>query len=100
MFLSTRNIKTEQLLKKLNDKNIGLFKIKKLVRLLYQLELPHTMKIHDIFHPNLLQKIADDPLPGQQNIPPPPIVVNDKKEWEVDNILDTKRGKSSKKVLF
>ena len=26
--------------------------------------------------------------------------MNNKEEWEVDNILDAKRGKSSKKVLF
>ena len=35
MFLLIKNIKTEQPSKKLNDQNIGLFKIKKLVRLLY-----------------------------------------------------------------
>ena len=54
VFLSTKNIRMERPLKKLDNKNIGPFKIKKLVRLLYQLELSHTMKIHDIFHSNLL----------------------------------------------
>ena len=54
VFLSTRNIKMEQRLKKLDDKNISPFKIKKLVRSLYQLELPYTIKIHNVFHPNLL----------------------------------------------
>ena len=80
VFLLTKNIKTEKPSKKLDNKNIGSFKIKKLVGLLYQLELPHTMKIHDVFHPNLLWKAANDPLPGQQNIPSPPTVVNDKEE--------------------
>ena len=54
VFLLTKNIRTEKPSKKLNDKNIDLFKIKKLVGLSYQLELPHTIKIHDVFHPNLL----------------------------------------------
>ena len=35
VFLSTKNIRTERLLKKLDDKNIDSFKIKKLVGLLY-----------------------------------------------------------------
>ena len=61
VFLSTKNIRTERLSKKLDDKNIGPFKIKKLVGLLYQLELPHTMKIHDVFYPNLLQKSSRRP---------------------------------------
>ena len=100
VFLLTKNIRTERLSKKLNNKNIGLFKIKKLVRLLYQLELPHIMKIYDVFHPNLLQKVANNLLPGQRNSPPPLTVVNNKEEWEVDNILDAKHDRSSKKVLF
>ena len=83
VFLLTRNIKTEQLLKKLNYKNIGPFKIKKLVGLLYQLELPYTIKIHDVFHPNLLWKAANNPLLCQQNSPPPPTIVNDKKNGKL-----------------
>ena len=100
IFLLTKNIRTERPSKKLNDKNINLFKIKKLVGLLYQLELPPTMKIHNVFYPNLLQKSAIDPLSGQQNSSPPLTVVNNKKEWEVNSILNAKRGRGGKKVIF
>ena len=50
----TRNIKTKKSSKKLDHKMISLYKVKELVGLSYQLELPHIMKIHDIFHLNLL----------------------------------------------
>ena len=100
MFLSTKNIRTEKPSKKLNDKYIGLFKIKKLVGLSYQLELPHIMKIHNVFHSNLLWKTANDPLPSQRNSSLPPTVMNNEEKWKVNNILDAKRDRSNKKVLF
>ena len=100
VWLSTRNIKTERPSKKLDYKMISPYKVKELIGSSYWLELPHTMKIHDIFHPNLLWKAATNPLPSQRNSPLPPTVVDDKKKWEVDDILDAKRGRGDKKVLY
>ena len=54
MFLSSKNIKTKRLYKKLDDKKYSLFKIKDLVRSLYRLKLLLTIRIHDIFHFKLL----------------------------------------------
>ena len=99
VWLLTRNIKTNRPSKKLDHKMIGPYKVKKLVESSYRLELPHTMKIHDVFHPNLFWKVANDPLPGQRNSPLPPIVIDDKEKWEVDNILDAKRGRGKKMVF-
>ena len=100
IWLSTRNIKTKRPSKKLDHKMISLYKVKELVGSSYQFKLPHTMKIHDVFHSNLLQKAATDPLSGQWNSLPPSIIVNNKEKWEVDNILDVKRGRGGKKMLF
>ena len=80
VWLSTKNILTERLSKKLDHKRIGPYKVTELVGSSYQLELPESMRIHDVFHPSLLRPAAKDPLLGQYNNPPPPVVVNDKEK--------------------
>ena len=80
IWLLTKNIKAKQPSKKLDHKMISPYKIKQLVGLSCQLDLPILMKIHDIFYPSLLWKAINDPLPGQHNDPPPKIVVNNEEK--------------------
>ena len=96
VFLDSRNITTARPSKKLDDKMLGPFKVLAEVGHAYRLELPSTMKIHPEFAPNLLRLDPNDPLEGQRNDPPGPIVVEDEEEWEVEDILDSRfygRGK-------
>ena len=54
VWLWTKNIKTERPLKKLDHKMVGPFQIKALVGSSCRLDLPTSMRIHDVFHPSLL----------------------------------------------
>lgn len=91
VWLLTKNIKTEHLSKKLNRKAIDFYQIKKLMRTSYWLKLPTLIKIHNIFYFNLLKPTINNLLPGQYNDLPLPVIINHKKEWKIDNILDTKK---------
>ena len=48
------------------------------------------MKIHPVFHVSLLEPYKPSTIPGRTRDPPPPIVINDENEWEVEEILDSK----------
>jgi len=91
MFLNERNIVTARLFKKLNDKMLDSFQITDSVDLFYKLKLSETMRIHDVFHSELLRPAVDDSLPDQKNEPSGSIVVNDEDEWKIDDILNFRR---------
>ena len=65
VFLSSKNIITDRPSKKLEDKMLGPFPIVKKVGTSYELQLPQTMKVHNVFHSNLLRKDPGNPLPDQ-----------------------------------
>jgi hypothetical protein len=76
---------------KLNPRFIGPYRIAKVVSpTAYKLELPPTMKIHPVFHVSLLRKYQPNPEEfGERcQVPPPPVVINDQQEYEVERILD------------
>ncbi|KAH8154381.1 uncharacterized protein LAJ45_02149 [Morchella importuna] len=94
VFLSTRHVLTKRPSKKFDWKRIGPYSIKRIVNpYAYELELPHSMKIHPVFHVSLLSPEVGNPLPGQQLSPPPPVEIEGEEEWEVKDILDSRKRK-------
>ena len=100
VFLNSRNIKTQWLLKKLNNKMFESFKIVIKVRRAFQLKLSRTMLIHNVFHANLLQKAATDLLSEQKQTPSLSIVVNDQDEWEMNEIQNSRHFKCEKQLQY
>ncbi len=91
MFLNERNIVIARFFKKLDDKMLDSFKVTDSVDFFYKLKLSDTMRIHDVFHSELLRSAVDDSLSDQKNELSKSIVVNDEDEWEIDDILNFQR---------
>jgi len=91
MFLNERNIVTARSFKKLDDKMLDSFINLDFVDSSYKLELSESMRVHDVFHPDLLRSAVDDLLPDQKNEFSDSTVINDEDEWKIDDILNSRR---------
>jgi hypothetical protein len=92
VWLDARHIRTQRPSRKLDWKNLGRFKITRILNpWVYELELPPSMKIHNVFHVSKLSPAATDPLKGQVAPPAPPIEVEGDISYEVEEVLDSKR---------
>ncbi|SJL01330.1 uncharacterized protein ARMOST_04650 [Armillaria ostoyae] len=78
--------------KKLDNKRVGPFEIlEKAGALVYKLKLPSHWKIHPCFNKKLLTKYTSPAFPNQeQPLPPPPDLIEDKEEYEVKEVLDSR----------
>ena len=107
MLLSAKNIsldtQTKRPSKKLQLKYIGPYEISEVISpVTYKLKLPDNLKIHPVFHISLLKKYHEntEEFPGRVVKPPPPIIVKDQEEFEVEKILDQRihrKGRGSVK---
>lgn len=92
VLLRHENIKTTEPSRKLAPKFLGPFTvIAKLSDVVYRLQLPKTLRIHDVFHVSLLERYRHDSIPGRRRLPPPPITTPDGDvEWEVHEVLNSR----------
>ena len=85
--------------KKLTEKFIRLYVVKKIVlENVVELELLVSLKIHPVVNIRRIVKYREQ-VEGQKKIPPPPVKVASKKEYEVEEILDRQERRGKTKYL-
>ena len=90
VWLSTKNLALDRPSRKLAKLWTGPFKITAKEGHSYRLQLPEYMKIHPVFHARFLRLDPNDPLPGQVNAPPEPLVINGQEEWELEDLVSVR----------
>ncbi|KAK2464151.1 hypothetical protein APHAL10511_003844 [Amanita phalloides] len=90
VWLEATHISSNRPSKKLDDRRFGPFSVlQKVGQRAYQLQLPASWKIHPVFHTSLLRPYRPPTTAIQHRpLPPPPILVGDHLEQEVEAVLD------------
>lgn len=89
-WLSRKNIPTDRPSEKLDYRRLGPYEItEKIGTRAYRLKLPPTMKIHDVFHVSMLEKVTKDNF-NREPVPLPPVVVEGEEQYEVEEILNSR----------
>jgi hypothetical protein len=91
VWLEATNLKTTHPTTKLAPKWYGPFTIKKKVSdVVFQLDLPHQWKIHNVFHTFLLTLYVKTDLHGSNFHEPPLEIVKGDPEFEVEQIVGSR----------
>jgi hypothetical protein len=92
VWLEATNLKTTHPTAKLAPKRYSPFRIKKkILDIVFQLELPHQWKIHNVFHTSLLTPYVETELHGPNYPEPPPEITEGDPEFEVEQIMGSRR---------
>jgi hypothetical protein len=101
VMIDARNLKTQRPSKKLDHKKIGPVKIlKKIGTRAYRVELPPTIKVHNVFHVSLMEPYRTSKFPNRRQSPPPSEEVEGEASWEVESVADSRYHKGRKRVEY
>jgi hypothetical protein len=93
VWLKRNNVKTTRPSNKLDYKLLGPYTILPRVgSRAYRLDIPLNINIHPVFHISLLEpsQPTSTTIPGHIQPPPLPIILDNKEDWEVEEIMDSR----------
>jgi len=89
VWLESKHLNLPHQSKKLAPKHVGPFRITWVVSpVAFQLELPLSWRIHNVFHASLLMPYQETPTHGPNFSKPPPNLIEGEKEFEVEAIIN------------
>jgi len=101
VWLDGKNLKLAMGTKKLAPKRYGPFKIlKKISKVAYKLLLPPSMRIHDVFHFDLLTPFTQTETYGPAYSRPTPDLIDDKEHYEIEEVINARRKGRGKKLEY
>jgi hypothetical protein len=101
VWLEGTNLQTTHPTIKLRPKRYGPFKVTEVIgSTTYRLELPSNWKVHNAFHGNLLLPYHETKEHGRNFLEPPPELKEGQPEWEVEEILNSRRHRRKLQYLI
>ena len=91
VWLEGRNLRTNQPTAKLATRRHGPFPVEQVLSpVTYKLSLPPTWNVHPVFHIDLLTPYRETPFHGRNYARPPPDLIANQEEYEVERVLDVR----------
>jgi Chromo (CHRromatin Organisation MOdifier) domain len=101
VWLEGTNLRLSHPTTKLCPKHFGPFRITKVISpCVYRIKLPPHWKIHDVFHASLLSAYTETPEHGRNYPEPLPELIDDQPEYEVEQVLGSRRIGRHKKLHY
>ena len=91
VWLEGRNLRTNQPTAKLAARRHRPFPVEQVLSpVTYKLSLPSTWNVHPVFHIDLLTPYRETPFHGRNYERPPPDLVANQEEYEIEKVLDAR----------
>src|SRR5436190_13386233 len=97
VLLDCRNLKTKRSSQKLDHKMYGPYEIIDLIGTrAARLQLPSTMRCHNVFHVSLLEPYRTSTIVGCHQEPPPPVIIEGEEEYVIERIIKSEKRKAKR----